>query len=175
MLAILRVLYAIPTHHLTVTHLPPRHTIVIKADIFSTSKDKRHVKGDSVIHHRIITTCGDDNVKHGTQKRDTAPYLYVGTYLMCVLLNEFLREKVPRGNGTLCRLVSMNLKESALSHQCKNCYSQKVCTVCAPDVEWIKVEHVVKTEPMADVVKEMERLQISLSAAPGESAKCDLE
>ena len=48
-------------------------------------------------------------------------------------------------------------------------------TVCASDVEWITVKHDVKIEPMADVVKEMERLQISLSAAQGEGSKCDLE
>ena len=47
--------------------------------------------------------------------------------------------------------------------------------VCALDVEWIKVEHAVETKPMAGVVKEMERLQISLSAAQDEGAKCDLE
>ena len=69
----------------------------------------------------------------------------------------------------------MKLKESAPSYQCKNYYGRKVRTVCASDVEWIEVEHVVKTEPMADVVKEMERLQISLSTAQGEGNKCDLE
>lgn len=47
-------------------------------------------------------------------------------------------------------------------------------TVCASDVEWIEVEHVVKTETIADVIKKIERLQISLSAAQGESDKCDL-
>ena len=83
------------------------------------------MKVNSVLRNRIITTCGDDNVKYVTQKLDPALCLYVGAHLMCVLRNEFLQEKVPRGNGTLCRLVSMKLKESAPSHQYKNYYSQK--------------------------------------------------
>ena len=83
--------------------------------MFSTSEEKRHVKVDSVLCHRIITTCDDDNIKYGTHKMDPALCLYVGAYLMCVLGNEFLREKVPRGNRTLCRLVSFKLKESAPS------------------------------------------------------------
>ena len=69
----------------------------------------------------------------------------------------------------------MKLKESAPSHQCKNDYDQGGSKVCALDVEWIEVEHVVKTEFMADMVKEMERLQISFSAAQGDGAKCDLD
>ena len=70
----------------------------------------------------------------------------------------------------------MKLKESAPSHQYKHYYGQKVWTVCMSDVEWIEVEHAVKTEPVANIVKEMEHIQISLSAAAqDEGAKYDLE
>ena len=168
--------------HLLDTHptfdsqeLPPEHTIVVEADIFSSVSDQRNVNVDNVIRHRIITTCGDANVKYGTHKVDPALGLYIGAYLMCVLGNEFLRERVPRGSGTLCRLVSMKLKENAASHKYKNYYNRKVWTVSASDVEWIEVEHVVKTEPMIEMAKEIEIMHIKLSSTDDDDIKTDLE
>ena len=111
------------------------------------------MKVDIIICHRIITTCCNNNIKHHTQKVDPVLCLYVATYLMCVLENEYLQDKVLRGNGILCRLVSMKLKEDTTSHKCKNYCSKKLWTVCVSDVEWVKVEHVVKTEPVANVIK----------------------
>ena len=91
MLAIFRVLYSTPTHPpFDSDEFPPRHTIVTEADIFCTNKEKRHVKVNSVLRHRIVTTCGNDNVKYGTQQMDPALCLYVGVYLMCVLGNKLL-------------------------------------------------------------------------------------
>ena len=106
--------------------LPPEHTIVVKLEIFSTADSKRNMNIDNVLRHRIITTCGDDNVKYGTQKVDPVLCLYVGAYLMCVIGNEFLQEKVPRGSRTLCRLVSMKLRENAPSYKYTNYYNRKV-------------------------------------------------
>ena len=80
---------------------------------------------------------------------------------MYVLGNGFLREKNPRGSGTLCRLVSMKLKEHTQSQNYKNYNNRKCWTVSASDVEWIEVEHVVKTEPMLEMAKEIERMHIS--------------
>ena len=94
---------------------------------------------------------------------------------MCVLGNIHLQEKVPRGNGTLYRRVLMKLKENAESHQCKNYYSQKMLTVCSSDVEWIEMEHVVKKEPMADIITEMDRLQICLSSVQFKDVKHGLK
>ena len=168
--------------HLLDTHpmfdsqeLPPEHTIVVEADIFSSVSDRRNVNVDNVIRHRIRSTCGDANVKYGTYKVDPSLCLYIGAYLMCVLGNEFLREKVPRGSGTLCRLVSMKLKENATSHKYKNYYNRKVWTVSASDVEWIEVEHVVKTEPMIEIAREIESMQIKLSTTDDDGMKTDLE
>ena len=146
---------------------PPTHTIVIEAHITSSISEKKDVKIDNVLRHRILTTCGDDNVKYNsTQKVDPALCLYVGAYLMCVLGNEHLRDEVPRGNGTLCRLIHVKLKNNHSTYKYKNYYGKKVWTVCASDVEWIEVEHVVKTEEMIDIEKRMVGLQsnnISLS------------
>ena len=99
---------------------PPEHTIVIEAEIRSTKSKKRNVTIDNVLRHKIITTCGDDNVKYGTKHVDPALCLYIGAHLICTVGNEFLKEKVPRGNGTLCRLVSMKIIDDATSHTHKN-------------------------------------------------------
>ena len=72
---------------------------------------------DGVFRHNIITTCGDKNVKYSTQKVDPALCLDVGTFLICVLSNKFLKEAVPRDNGTLCPLVSKKLENNATSHK----------------------------------------------------------
>ena len=88
---------------------PPEHTIVIEAEIQSTKSKQRSVTIDNVLRHKIITTCGDDNVKYGTKHVDPALCLYIGAYLLCTVGNEFLKEKVPRGNVTLCRLVSLKI------------------------------------------------------------------
>lgn len=145
--------------------LPPEHTIVIEAQIRSSNQTQRHMTIDNVLRHQIITTCGDNDVKWGRKLVDPALCLYVGSYLMCVMENSFLTEEVPRGNGTLCRLVSMKLKNNATSHTCKKYYGKKVWTVCAKDVQWIEVEHVIKTEKMIELEKDIERLTIQMSTA----------
>jgi len=119
-----------------------------------------------VTRDRIITTCGDDKVTCGHKHIDPALCLYVGAYLICILNNEFLSEKVPRGNGTLCRLVSMKIKENATTHKCKKYYGKKVWTVCAKDVEWIECEHVIKTDAMVRLEKELEELTKKVQSAP---------
>ena len=45
----------------------------------------------------------------------------------------------------------------------------------ALDVEWIKVEHVVKTASMTEVAKELEGLQINLSTTEDDDTKDNLE
>ena len=70
--------------------------------------------------------------------------------------NDFLKEKVPRGNGTLCRLVSIKMKDDAPPCQWKNYHGRKVWTVCAKDCEWMEVEHVIKTDSILVLEKRME-------------------
>ena len=101
--------------------MPPGHTIVVEAAIRSSiSKKVKHVKIDRVLRHRIITMCGDNNTMVGTKHIDPSLCLYVGAYLICVLDNKHLRENIPRGNGTLFRVVSMKLKDYTPSHIWKN-------------------------------------------------------
>ena len=49
--------------------------------------------------------------------------------------------------------------------KCKNYYRKKVWTVCTTDVEWIACEHIVKTEPMVQVEKEIEDLEKRIQTA----------
>ena len=69
----------------------------------------------------------------------------------------------------------MKLKENVESKQFKNYYNQKVWTVCANYIEWIEVEHIVKTEPMNEVSQEIESMRIKLSSTDGEDIRSDLQ
>ena len=60
---------------------------------------------------------------------------------MCTIDNEGLTAKIPRGNGTLCRVVSVKLKDDQTSYTPKNYYGKKVRTVNAKDVAYVELEH----------------------------------
>jgi hypothetical protein len=66
----------------------------------------------------------------GTKHIDPALCLYVGAIVMCID-NKHLKDKVPRGNGTICRVLSIKLKQDAPSYKWKNYYGRKVWTVDA--------------------------------------------
>ncbi len=53
-----------------------------------------------------------------------------------------MKDNVPRGNGTLCRVLGVKLRENAPSHRVKNYYGKKVWTVNAKHVQWLQCEHV---------------------------------
>jgi hypothetical protein len=54
----------------------------------------------------------------GTKHIDQLLCLYLGAYLMCID-NKYLKDKVPRGNGTLCQVLDVKLKHNAPSYKCK--------------------------------------------------------
>jgi hypothetical protein len=124
--------------------MPPDHTLIIKANITSSQAKNSNQKIDKHLHHQIITTCGDANAMMGTKHIDPSLCLYLGAYLMCVD-NKHLKDKVPRGNGTLCQVLDVRLKHNAPSYKCKNYYGRKVWTLKATDVEWVECEHMNKT------------------------------
>ena len=141
--------------HITKTHpsidspdLPPDHTIIIEADIQNPSKKTSKMKVDRALRHRIITTCGDADVKVGLKLADPALRLYIGAYIICNVDNKHLKDKVPIGNGTLGRVVGMSLKDHATSYKWKNWDGKKVWTVCASDVAWVQCEKYPKTNTM---------------------------
>jgi hypothetical protein len=127
--------------------MPPTNTIIIEADITSSTTKKSNMKIDNHLYNRIITSCGDANAKFGTKHIDPALSLYVGAIVMCID-NKHLKDKVPRGNGTICRVLNIKLKQDATSYKWKNYYGRKVWTVNAKDVEYVECEHVNKTEIM---------------------------
>ena len=80
--------------------------------------------------------------------------------VMCTIDNEGLTAKIPRGNGTLCRVVSVKLKDDQTSYTPKNYYGKKVWTVNAKDVAKVELEHyptaerVIALEGEVHVIKE---------------------
>ena len=130
--------------------LPPEHTVVIEADIRSTKQTNKNKKTHQTIggsiRHRILTSCGDASVMTSSNKHvDPALCLYVGAHVICTIDNVDLNKEVPRGNGTLCRVVGLKLKDNCQSYRWKNFYNKKVWTVNAVDVESIELEHYPKS------------------------------
>ncbi len=60
----------------------------------------------------------------GTKHIDPALCLNIGAYLICID-NKHMKDRVPRGNGTLCRVVGVKLRENSPSHTVKNYYRKK--------------------------------------------------
>ena len=134
---------------------PPNHTIIVEANIKSSSGRKNSTKQlhiGGALRHRILTTCGDAKVLTGSKRHvDPALCLYVGAHVLCIIDNENLTSKVPRGNGTLCRVIGIKLKDNAQSCRWKNYYNKKVNTVLASDVEWIELEHYPKSKEITSI------------------------
>ena len=121
----------------------------------------RHLK------HQIITSCGDANVMMGSKHIDPALCIYIGAYLICID-NKHLRDKVPWGNGTLCQVLGVQLKENAQSYKWKNYYGKKVWTVNAADVEWVECEHVNKTNLLSQLKSQINELQQQMDLTPND-------
>ena len=64
---------------------PPDNAVVIESDIKSSSSKRRTIKIDNVWRHRILTTCGDADVRCGMKCIDPALCLYIGAYLICII------------------------------------------------------------------------------------------
>ena len=60
----------------------------------------------------------------GTKHIDPALCIYLGAHLICID-NKHLNSKTPRGNGTLCRVLGVKLKQSAPTYKWKNYYGKK--------------------------------------------------
>ncbi len=123
---------------------PPEHTIIIEAGISRSVAKNAHQKIKEHLRNRIITTCGDADVMVGTKHIDPALCIYVGANLIRID-NKHSNDKAPRGNGTICRVIGIKLKEQPQSCKRKNYYGRKVWTVNASDVEWVECEHINKT------------------------------
>jgi hypothetical protein len=74
---------------------------------------------------------------------------------MCTVDNSHLKDEVPIGNGTLCRVVGMKLTEHAPSHRWKNWDGRKVMTVNAKHVEWVEFEYY--PNPKSSEIEKLEK------------------
>jgi hypothetical protein len=142
---------------------PPKYTIIIEADITSSVAKNTHQKINEHLRNRIITTCGDADVMAGSKHIDPALCIYVGAHHICID-NKHLKDKVPRGNGTICRVIGIKLKEQPQSYEWKNYYGRKVWTVNASDVEWVECEHINKTGTVIQLEAKIDQLRKKLDS-----------
>jgi hypothetical protein len=92
--------------------------------------------------------------------------MYIYWCIPICIDNKHLRDKVPRGNGTLCQVLGVQLKENAQSYNWKNYYGKKVWTVNAADVEWVECEHVNKTNLLSQLKSQINELQQQMDLTP---------
>ncbi len=140
--------------------MPPDHTHINKANITSSQANNSNQKNDKHLRHWIITTCADANAMMGTKHIDTSLCLYLGANLLCID-NKHLKDKVPRGNGTLCHVLDVKRRHNAPRYKCKNYYGRKVWTVNATDVEWVECEHVNKTGLILQLETQIHMLHVN--------------
>jgi hypothetical protein len=100
---------------------PPEHTIIIEADITSSTAKNAHQKIDKHLREQIITTCGDANVMVGTKHIDPLLCIYIGAYLICID-NKDSKDKVPQENVIMCRVICVRLKINPIAYKWKNYY-----------------------------------------------------
>jgi hypothetical protein len=101
----------------------------------------------------------------GTKHIDPALCMHVGVHLICID-NKHLKDKVPRGNGTICRVIGIKLKEQPQSYKWKNCYGRKVWTVNASDVEWVECEQINKSGTIIQLEAQIDQLRCTLDSLP---------
>jgi hypothetical protein len=77
-----------------------------------------------------------------------------------------LKDKVPRSNGTLCKVIGVKLKHNPQSYRRKNYYGKKVWTVNANDVEWVECEHINKTGTIVQLEAQIDQLKCTLELLP---------
>ena len=140
---------------------PPEHTVIIEADIQSSKRRGEDNPMTSFLRNRIISSCGDAKIMKTTDKKhiDPALCLYEGARFICVTDNSSLNEKVPRGNGTMCRFRSLKLKPDAQSCTIKSINGKLVRTVNATDVEYIECEVIDNSRHISYLENKLEKLK----------------
>jgi hypothetical protein len=95
---------------------------------------------------------------------------------MCID-NKHLKDKVPRGNGTVCQVLDDKLKHNAPSYTCTNYYQRKVWTVNATDVKWVECEHMNKTGLILQLETQIHNVtcQLGLATKEGQPHKFQIQ
>ena len=142
--------------------LPPCHTLVIEADIMRAPKrkpkggktnhqDAFHVRVTKRICEKIYSKCGDSDMMDQRNYIDPALKLYRGAHCM---INDNEDIASGRGNGTLCRIVSVKLRKN-VTPKIRNYDNKKVYAVNARDVEYIECEHFPKKVELMKMEKKL--------------------
>ncbi len=140
---------------------PLEHAIIIEADISSSVATNAHRKIVKHLKQRMITTSGDADVTVGTKHIDPALCIYIGVHLICID-SKHLKDKVPRGNGTICKVIGIKLKEYPQCNKWKNYYGKQVWTVNASDVKWVECEYINKTGTIIQLEAQIDQLRCTL-------------
>ena len=117
----------------------PRHTIIIESLI----QTKAGVRSE-IFHNYVIDNYGDADVKEGSGNRHIDPALnfYSGIPLMITTNKDIAKG---RGNGTLCRGISVKLKKNG-DLKWKNWDGRKVLSVSIKNVNYMLCEHWKETK-----------------------------
>ena len=81
---------------------------------------------------------------------------------MCTVDNKRLKDEVPIGNGTLCRVVGIKLNEHAPSRRWQNWDGRKVSTVSAKHVDWVEFEYHPKSKTILKLEGEIKELELEI-------------
>lgn len=154
--------------------LPPNHTIILEADILEAPKrrpGKRkngnndndinipHLKIDSVVRNRIYSSLSDFQLKEKQKLVDPALKLYVGA---CCMINDNEDVSKGRANGTLCRVVSLKMKENDTQLQWRNYDGKKVFYANASDIDHVEFEHFPKTKRQIKLQSELDEMRVDM-------------
>ena len=112
----------------------PMHTLVIESRIVDSATK---IKCSRELHKFIYENCGDNDMKYQARKTDPVLYFYKDVPLM-INSNKHLKES--RGNGTLCRGMSVCFKTNC-GPICKIWDGRKVHCASVDDVDHITCEH----------------------------------
>ena len=153
--------------------LPPHHTLIVEADLMRAPKRKPKKENKSAEEvfpvritrsncEKIYAKCSDSDMKDQTKFIDPALKLYRGVHCM---INDNDDIASGRGNGTLCRIVSVKLKQNA-KLRLRNYDGKKVYSVNVRDVEYIECEHFPKKPELVKMQQKIQQIQLLLSQDP---------
>lgn len=143
--------------------LPPDHTIIVEADIgsSSTAGNDGVTRVSPVVRDAILQHCGDADVTVGTSRKvDPSLKLYNGAHVMCNNNNMLKTHNI--GNGTIARVKSIKLKSTAPNPIWKNWEGYKVLTVNARHVEYVEIERFPDNAKIAAIKKSIHELEADM-------------
>ena len=149
----------------TSDELPPKHTIILEADITQAPKSKRRsdsetrprsIRVSKRIMERIYSRCGDSDVTCNKKHIDPAIKTYAGGHAM-VNDNDGITEGL--ANGTTCALVSVKRKHEDAVLRWRNVDGKKVYAEKVSDTEYLEMEHFPPTFTQRKILEEISLLE----------------